>query len=491
MLHTHMLSPVKFQQDISGNPRYSKLAGAIDFPLLRLLNKLRYIDRDDVETASEKQWNAKFGPKFSYNMICTGNKLGDKTFPPKLFIPLIWHHRTFRYTPAAPFSFDLVQAVRRQINFAQKITALYPYDPVPDPILLGSQERYAKFMNLIRLNAVSMPVPAMDIDLFWHTHQLSSSNYLPWCTRHVGRPINHDDTTPETELSTGSDETIDAWGVHYSEDYIIPAPTQHSIQNPPTTVQQNGPPINFEEHIPEGQRLPFSNPPPGTFPGPTTANTTPPPGLTPAQLNLWKFDVARQAEQEEVCRKLFLQNQNEIASVEQELIALNNRPHVAPAKLNVSSKTAFLGSLLKAAAKGVVDGTAGDSQKIRQLEMRRQSALRQHSIRFAKGPVPNQRREQWGRQRWPLLCAARGWGDPKVTHGKWKRPPQGTMELPFPVYAATWYDNVGLYYYNYLTGRGIEGGGMRIGGGMCGAVFDGGNCKAIPEPVMSSCGSGG
>jgi hypothetical protein len=43
-----------------------------------------------------------------------------------------------------------------------------------------------------------------------------------------------------------------------------------------------------------------------------------------------------------------------------------------------------------------------------------------------------------------------------------------------------WYDNVGLMYYNYLQGGGVEGGGLRLGGGLCGAAFDGGNCEAKP-----------
>ena len=63
-------------------------------------------------------------------------------------------------------------------------------------------------MNLTRLTAVSTPVPAMDIDLFWNTHQLTSFNYLPWFTHHTGRPINHDDTTLEAQLSNGFKDTI-------------------------------------------------------------------------------------------------------------------------------------------------------------------------------------------------------------------------------------------------------------------------------------------
>lgn len=135
-----------------------------------------------------------------------------------------YNPRRFKFTRTAPFSLDLVQAVKRQIDFARKITTIYPHDPVPDAMLLDSEQRYAKFMNLIRLNAVRMPVPALNIDLFWHTHQLSSSNYLLWCTRHICRRINHGDAIGEGDIGTGLAETIAAWAVAYLEDYLQPFP---------------------------------------------------------------------------------------------------------------------------------------------------------------------------------------------------------------------------------------------------------------------------
>ena len=40
--------------------------------------------------------------------------------------------------------------------------------------------------------------------------------------------------------------------------------------------------------------------------------------------------------------------------------------------------------------------------------------------------------EGWGRQRWPLLVAARGWGDPSVTAGKYPRHLRAQERLIFP-----------------------------------------------------------
>jgi hypothetical protein len=85
-----------------------------------------------------------------------------------MMIDLInFNPKTFRFIPSAIplFSLDRAQAVKRQIAFARKITTIYPYDPVPDAVLLDWQQRYAKFMNLIRLNAVPNPVSSMDIDV--------------------------------------------------------------------------------------------------------------------------------------------------------------------------------------------------------------------------------------------------------------------------------------------------------------------------------------
>lgn len=75
----------------------------------------------------------------------------------------------------------------------------------------------------------------------------------------------------------------------------------------------------------------------------------------------------------------------------------------------------------------------------------RRSAISNRDGRIRK--IPNEMRhhekmrQAWGRARWPLLVAARSFGDPTMTQGKYVRPPQGTADLNFPVYPATWYDN--------------------------------------------------
>ncbi|KAF8582970.1 hypothetical protein K439DRAFT_1285906, partial [Ramaria rubella] len=43
-------------------------------------------------------------------------------------------------------------------------------------------------------------VPTLDIDLGWHTHQLSGARYMSDTVRHVGRYVDHDDKIEEGVL---------------------------------------------------------------------------------------------------------------------------------------------------------------------------------------------------------------------------------------------------------------------------------------------------
>lgn len=233
MMHTHMLSPVKFANDIASNPRYSSLVGIINLPLMRLYDKLQNIDNPDFK-ADRDLWFAKYPnkPERNYELLQILATRGQKTIPPNMVMNNGFVPKRYKFTKLPLFGIDLVAAVKRQIAFARKITAIYPYDPVPETMLLDSEQRYAKFMNPIRLNATEMPVPALDIDLFWHTHQLTPSNYLPWCNHHIGRPINHDDTVGAGDLDTGLAMTISAWQATYSEDYLNPSPNTSSRTAP-------------------------------------------------------------------------------------------------------------------------------------------------------------------------------------------------------------------------------------------------------------------
>jgi hypothetical protein len=237
-------------------PPYNTLAGVLDLPLLGLQDKLRHFG-EDIDAL---EWNAIY-PGIPHRLLNMSSRV-DNSFPPRMLINRSYSPTQFLkdFKRPPPFSLNLTEAVKRQIVFARKITSIYRYDPVPESLLRDSQQCYAKFMNLMRINAVQAPVPALDIDLFWHTHQLSSSNYMPWCKHHIGRYINHDDTVGTGDLASGLDATKDAWRRIYSDDYLNPS-AGLSFQNAP------------REHEPN------------------TADRMPPINLTPAQRVLWDFDV--------------------------------------------------------------------------------------------------------------------------------------------------------------------------------------------------------
>ncbi|KAF4634273.1 hypothetical protein G7Y89_g3830 [Cudoniella acicularis] len=451
MMHTHMLSPVKFANDIASNPRYSSLAGLLDIPLMALQYKLQNIDHLD-DRADRQRWQAKY-KGIPFDVMQIHAITGQKNIPPRMVLNGMYSRKRFKFPMPAPFSLDLSEAVKRQISFARKITATYPYDPVPNAMLLDSQQRYMKFMNLIRLNATQMPVPALDIDLLWHTHQLTPSNYLPWCNHHLGRPIDHDDTIGQGELGTGLAQTISAWQAVYSEDYLNPSPNPSSHATTPaqtTSASQPSFPPQTGPSVPT-QQTPANSSQPSTQASPsrqpiaqptlTTADKAPPPGLTLNQLNLWNYDVDRQEKHEMAAYRLH-QRRSQLAVYDNQLAALGPRPT----------------SLMKRLT---------DPSTRKTLEANRNTVISQiqQDIKVQDGF-----RCAWGRGRWPLLVQARGWGYITPTKGEFYREPQASTSLDFPIYAATWYDQNELGYYDYVSGgRGggsaIEGGGLPVGGG--------------------------
>ncbi|KAK2775485.1 hypothetical protein FQN53_003115 [Emmonsiellopsis sp. PD_33] len=104
---------------------------------------------------------------------------------------------------SSPFALDLVGAVIRQGTFIQKMDNI---DWIHSPALESTMNRllakYAVFFNIICANPGRMAVPTLDVDLAWHTHQLSPRFYFFYSTHHaVGRFIDHDDKVAEAKLS--------------------------------------------------------------------------------------------------------------------------------------------------------------------------------------------------------------------------------------------------------------------------------------------------
>lgn len=83
--------------------------------------------------------------------------------------------------------------------------------------------KYARFFAIMAANPKSMAVPTLDVDLAWHTHQLSPRAYLDFSVRQMpgGKFVDHDDKVDEDKLSQAFEWTSrayqDAYGEVYSE----------------------------------------------------------------------------------------------------------------------------------------------------------------------------------------------------------------------------------------------------------------------------------
>lgn len=120
-------------------------------------------------------------------------------------------------------SIDLVAACRRQRSFATKITANSCKYIECASELHRTAVRYGQFLGLMIIpdgaKGRHCLVPTLEIDLWWHTHQLFPRLYREWCLQHVHRPVNHDDTIGESDLKRSLAQTASLWQDSYQDTY--------------------------------------------------------------------------------------------------------------------------------------------------------------------------------------------------------------------------------------------------------------------------------
>ena len=107
------------------------------------------------------------------------------------------------------FALDLVGAVIRQGTFIQKMDNL---DWIHSPAVAATMDRlirkYDIFFQIMISHANKMAVPTLDVDLAWHTHQMSPSRYFAYSLAKTSQVrlglrtfIDHDDKVDEAQLS--------------------------------------------------------------------------------------------------------------------------------------------------------------------------------------------------------------------------------------------------------------------------------------------------
>lgn len=121
---------------------------------------------------------------------------------------------------ASIFAMELGGAVIRQSVFVEKMHSIdWLHSPAARETMNRLLTKYARFMVLIQTYPINTAVPTLDVDLGWHTHQLSPKQYLDYSVQKCKKFIDHDDKMEEDALSMGFEWTSKMYEKHFGEVY--------------------------------------------------------------------------------------------------------------------------------------------------------------------------------------------------------------------------------------------------------------------------------
>ncbi|KAI0866600.1 hypothetical protein F4860DRAFT_145898 [Xylaria cubensis] len=114
----------------------------------------------------------------------------------------------------------LVEAVKRQSTFVDKMDRqLWIRSPAVEGTLTRGITRYERFLKLFKLYPRTMLVPTLDIDLVWHTHQCSPSQYILVTAEIAGRFIDHNDKLGTATLDPAFENTKALYRIRFADEY--------------------------------------------------------------------------------------------------------------------------------------------------------------------------------------------------------------------------------------------------------------------------------
>ncbi|KAI0515098.1 hypothetical protein F5B22DRAFT_201883 [Xylaria bambusicola] len=120
-------------------------------------------------------------------------------------------------------NFDMVAAVQRQLKFAHKMhDAKWLRSPFAVQILESAIRRYEMFFTLIAEHPGISLSPTPDIDIVWHTHQLSPKCYgLYSAMKANGKFINHNDNVGKPVLAGAFDSAKKLFRERFGSNYQV------------------------------------------------------------------------------------------------------------------------------------------------------------------------------------------------------------------------------------------------------------------------------
>lgn len=117
----------------------------------------------------------------------------------------------------------MVAAVKRQLTFAHKMhDAKWLHSLFASTILETAISRYEMFFTLIAEHPGGSLSPTPDMDLVWHTHQLSPKRYgLYSAMKANGRIVNHNDGVARPLLQRALDSAKRLFRKRFESDYEV------------------------------------------------------------------------------------------------------------------------------------------------------------------------------------------------------------------------------------------------------------------------------
>ncbi|KAI9838829.1 MAG: hypothetical protein M1819_004035 [Sarea resinae] len=121
---------------------------------------------------------------------------------------------------SSAFALDLVGAVIRQGSFIEKMHSI---DWIHSPALTATMARLLvkneRFFLIMAQHPGHVCVPTLDVDLAWHTHQLSPQRYYTFTISKTGQFVDHDDKIEESKLSDAFEWTSKKYQKEFKEVY--------------------------------------------------------------------------------------------------------------------------------------------------------------------------------------------------------------------------------------------------------------------------------
>ncbi len=118
------------------------------------------------------------------------------------------------------FALDLGGAVMRQGVFIEKMCKLdWLHSPSARDTMGRLLTKYHRFVGIMKAHPTQLAVPTLDVDLAWHTHQLSPSAYYKYTVDRTRRFVDHDDKVDDNTLSRQFEWTSKVYQELYGEVY--------------------------------------------------------------------------------------------------------------------------------------------------------------------------------------------------------------------------------------------------------------------------------